>query len=447
MSQSPHPTQTLPSGVPNAPPAEVFVGRWRLDWLILVRRLVLPIILTVIGFLAFLIVNTALVGNLTPGVPDALSVGINVLLLFIPVVGLLWALYVFWEWRSTWIELTNQRLIVRESAPLRHETRREVPLDKVQNVISQLDGPLNKSLKFGGITIGTASFGTINFQNIRDPNGLRSLILQKQKEWQAVIQPGFEAWLQDSVHSHVVYGQPLPPRPSTMTNFTSAAPQGYDTLNMLFPRHAQRNGGTVIWHKHWWFLLEAEAKPFLFLLLFEGTSLLASTVLRMLGSDQNPLDPFVIVARPFIWLLILLAMLYQWEDWRNDYYKVQGDSLIDYEARPLGLQEETKETKLDRITDLRVDQPSPLSFVLGYGDIVIKVPGESAAFTFDGVPNPREVLNEIMERIDAQQKRKREQQYEDILKVMRLYTGEIQNYQAYREFLAQQQPPTGPPPF
>ena len=69
------------------------------------------------------------------------------------------------------------------------------------------------------------------------------------------------------------------------------------------------------------------------------------------------------------------------------------------------MQEETKETKLDRITDLRVDQPNPLSFVLGYGDIVIKVPGESAAFTFDGVPNPREVLNEIMERIDAQQKR------------------------------------------
>ncbi len=401
-----------------------------------------------IGFFAFLIVNTALASSVTPSVPDFVSVVIIVLLLLIPLVSLLWALYVFWEWWSTWIELTSQKLIVRESAPLRHETRREVPLDKVQNVISQLDNPLNKSLKVGAITIGTASFGTINFKDIRDPNGLRSLVLQKQKEWQAVIQPGFEKWLKDSVRDHVVYAQPLPPRPSAMTNFMSAAPQGYDTLNLLFPRRPQRNGSNVIWHKHWWFLLEAEAKPFLGLLLFEGTNLLASVMFRLLGSDQNSVGDFLAAARPFVWLLILVAMLYQWEDWRNDYYKVQGDSLIDYEARPLGLQEETKETKLDRITDLRVDQPNPLSFVLGYGDIVIKVPGESAAFTFDGVPNPREVLNEIMERIDAQQKRKREQQYEDILKVMRLYTGEIQTYQAYREWLAQQQPPpTGPPPF
>jgi membrane protein YdbS with pleckstrin-like domain len=442
MDASLQPTRPLQIRPQSAPPAEVLVGRWRRHWLVLARHLLFPIMLTLLGVVAFLIVNTALASSLTPAVPDFVSVVIIALLLFIPLVSVLWALYIFWEWQSTWIELTNQRLIVRESAPLRHETRREVPLDKVQNVISQLDNPVNKSLKFGGITIGTASFGTINFKEIRDPNGLRSLILEKQKEWQAVIQPSFETWLRSSVRDHVLYAQPLPPRPSAMTNFTAAAQEGHDTLNLLFPRHPQRTGTTVIWHKHWWFLLAAEAVPFLLLLLFEGTVLAVNVVFRLAGSDQNPMGDLLAVARPFVWLLILLAMIYQWEDWRNDYYKVQGDSLIDYEARPLGLQEETKETKLDRITDLRVDQPNPLSFVLGYGDIVIKVPGESAAFTFDGVPNPREVLNEIMERIDAQQKRKREQQYEDILKVLRLYTGEIQNYQAWRD---QQQPPPPPP--
>ena len=112
MDSSHRPTQTLPTGVPNAPPAEVFVGRWRRDWVVLVRQLFLPIILTVIGFLAFLIVNTALTANSPLGVPDALSVGVNAVLLLIPFVSVLWALYIFWESWSTWIELTNQRLIV-----------------------------------------------------------------------------------------------------------------------------------------------------------------------------------------------------------------------------------------------------------------------------------------------------------------------------------------------
>jgi hypothetical protein len=58
------------------------------------------------------------------------------------------------------------------------------------------------------------------------------------------------------------------------------------------------------------------------------------------------------------------------------------------------------ETLINRISDVMYEVPGPLANLLNYGNVVIKTPGEATEFDFKGIPCPREVQQEIMERVD-----------------------------------------------
>jgi hypothetical protein len=259
---------------------------------------------------------------------------------------------------------------------------------------------------------------------------------------QAIAQPRREAYRQNMVR-HILYGTPAPPPPGRDDTMGVNTPTGYSLFNQLFPFRPLRMGTSVIWHKHWWFLLRAELWPVALVLIFELTNLAATVVFNLLGAESNPVTPVLAFLRPFIWLLALPIALWQWEDWRNDYYEVREDRLIDRDALPLGLYDETKETELRRITDVRTRQRNPLSKLLQYGDIVAKTPGENTQFTFEGVPHPNAVLSEIMDRIDLLREREQAQQAREMQEWLRSYTGEIQNWQAQSGYGAP--PPQHPP--
>jgi hypothetical protein len=424
------------------PTGETVLTWRRHHWIVLLRLIALPLIVTLISFVAFLILTGGALANTTADT-GGLGLVLGGLLLVIPIFGLLWTLYSVWDWASDWFILTDRRIIVRESKPLRREERREIPIGKVQNATSAFPGWWQKSLNFGRLTIDTSGLGVVVFNDVGDPDGLRAQVMAQQKLVQAAGQNPRQQYRQEMVR-HILYGTPAPAAP-TVTAVQSSPRLGFDTFNSLFPFKPQRDGLTVIWHKHWWYLLRAELVPVFVVLLYEGTNLALAILAGLLGATQNPVGDFLAVLRPFVWIFALLFALYQWEDWRNDYYEVREDRVIDVEALPLGLFQETKETELRRITDIRNDMRG-LGIILNFGNIVIKTPGESTAFTFDGVPNPRSVLGEIMDRIEAMREREQAQWARDIQDWLKVYTGEIQSYQAWQ---AQQQPPppVGPPPF
>ena len=92
--------------------------------------------------------------------------------------------------------------------------------------------------------------------------------------------------------------------------------------------------------------------------------------------------------------------LWNWEDWRNDTYRLDGERLSHVESLPFGMREQSKETLISRVSDVMYLVPGPLANLLDYGDVVIKTPGEATEFVFAGVPCPREVQQEIMDRVD-----------------------------------------------
>jgi hypothetical protein len=413
------------------PPEEEVIFRRHHHWSVLVRMILFPLILTLLIFIVFLVIGAQLDAPAYDATLVTAAALVRLVLGGLVLVAIIGTAYQVWNWLADWIVLTNRRIIVREATPLLHESRREVPLGKVQNVITTLPGPLNMSLNFGQIVIDTAGLGTIRLNDVPDPGALRTLILAEQKKVLAVSQPSREQHRQEVIRS-ILYNTPPPPPPQGALAIQPSPREGFGVFNSLFPFRPQRDGMTVIWHRHWWFLVKREFIPLLIILLFEVVEVASVVFFNTIGSDRDPLDPILSALRPFLWLVVLIVALYQWEDWRNDYYEIRDDRLIDREALPLGLFEQTKETELRRITDIKNDLPSPLAMLLNYGDIVIKTPGEGASFTFDGVPNPREVLGEIMDRIEALRERDQLQTARDMQDLLRAYTREIQNWQAWQ---------------
>jgi hypothetical protein len=92
--------------------------------------------------------------------------------------------------------------------------------------------------------------------------------------------------------------------------------------------------------------------------------------------------------------------VWKWEDWRNDLYRVDYERVCHIESLPFGLREESQETLIGKISDVMYEIPGPLANLLDYGNVVITTPGEATEFNFRGIPCPRQVQQEIMERVD-----------------------------------------------
>jgi hypothetical protein len=105
---------------------------------------------------------------------------------------------------------------------------------------------------------------------------------------------------------------------------------------------------------------------------------------------------------PLLLLLILLMIFgwwfYKYWDWQNDIYQISGSRLIDLKKRPLFLEEFRRETTLDRVENIGLSIPGPIAQLLNYGTVVIETAGETGAFEFEYVHDPRGVHAEIFNR-------------------------------------------------
>jgi hypothetical protein len=359
----------------------------------LARSLALPLLLLAIWvvsfmfvwpFLSSLSVDPLVTSDPPPGwlVPTLWS-------LWFIMGGLLlaWVAYAVLDWREDWLALTSQRVIVMDKTLFWRETRREAPIGKVQNVIASYPNALGFAMDFGDIKIDTAGAGTLHFEALPHPKALREAIFGRQKAIQAV-QPPTEDLRKSAVRAIVLGGDPDEGRKA----IEAAQPAPDD--------HPQRQKfpAVRIWHKHWTFLV----RGLLFPALLWGSVLVAWLLSVLLG------EPGVVgsIETVLTWaLLFLLPMcgawaVWAWEDWRNDHYKLDHERLYHIESLPFGLREQSKETLINRITDVMYLVPGPLANLFDYGSVVIKTPGEATEFVFAGIPHPREVQQEIMSRVD-----------------------------------------------
>lgn len=343
------------------------------------------------------------------------------------IAGTLWAfvvlvaVYTYLDWRNDHYIVTNLRALHVERVLALREDRDEAPIDRIQDVQLRQAGVLANLLDYGDVLIQTAAATQrIVFSRVPHPIALQDLLLAARRR-----APSREkAELRESIRGELGHrlnipvtsdrtigesGGPVPPAEETREETGEI---GFDLLDWLRPVWQwlrdlisfetwliSDGGNTITWRKNGWLLVRESLAPF-FLGLF--VSLLFLYVLSQgIGFPLVPLILMVVLA------FILGWWFYRYWDWQNDIYQISGNRLIDLKKQPLWLEEIRRETTLDRIENIGLSLPGILAQLFNFGTVVIETAGETGAFEFEYVHDPRGVQQEIFRRRERFQQQQR----------------------------------------
>lgn len=377
-------------------------------WISLLRVLPLSLILGIAGLgLTNIYLRTDLGGF--PAAVLMVSAGTSLALT-------VWlSIYRFFDWRNDHYIVTNLRVLHVERVLLLQESRDEAPIERVQDVQVRQEGFFSNVLNFGDAIIQTAAATeNIIFSDVPRPEYVRDALfapleharIQERAEVRESIRQELGrrlnipvASFEEQADSEIRDGLESPALEKAQENEKAT----FDVLGWLrrvwqWLRSRSTfetwivsdDGNTITWRKNGWLLLRESLLPgfaatvviFLFLwLLSKGIGL--------------PLLPLLL-------LLVLLSIFgwwfYKYWDWQNDIYQISGSRLIDLKKRPLFLEEFRRETTLDRVENIGLSIPGPIAQLLNYGTVVIETAGETGAFEFEYVHDPRGVHAEIFDR-------------------------------------------------
>ncbi len=364
--------------------------------------------------------------------------GISALLV---VLSLIWG---FLNYLNDYFIVTNRRVIQQEKVIFFSEHRQEALLEQIQrvDVATTFWGNL---FNYGTLSVYTAgTTGSIDFDFVANPDSLRTAIFYHRSLCQQRSSAENKLDIQNALENRLGLSVDLPSRvytdlaPSTSDDI--AAEQGlWQTLRRMisFDRSLDwESTERIVWHKHWWVLLVQVALPSL-LLLFELLFLAGGfSSVALLRQIQSSLDAqTLLVSGGLVTLATLGWILWAVTDWWNDTYTVTEDRIIDVEKLPLFLSEQRREAQLSDIQDIRLEMNSPLKVMLNFGNIIVQTAAGEGAFTFDHVPNPRIVKEEITRRMIAwrreDERRKAQDRSRDLPDWFEMYnrleTGQARN--------------------
>jgi uncharacterized membrane protein YdbT with pleckstrin-like domain len=189
-------------------------------------------------------------------------------------------------------------------------------------------------------------------------------------------------------------------------------------LRHIYPANPEQVETTITWRKHPVVLIWQIGLPLLILVV--GYIALVVVVVMVPDAVLGALLGILVLA-----LICAPWIAWQWVDWMNDLYTVTEDRLIDIERLPFGLWEKRIETTLDKIQDIHTSIPHIVARALNFGDVIIETAGRAEPFTFNYVPHPIDVQNEIFRRLDEfrskQQSRSVAEQQHGALSIVRKY--------------------------
>jgi len=366
------------------------------------------------------------------------ALGISALLV---ILSLIWGVL---NYLNDYFIVTNRRVIQQEKVIFFSERRQEALLEQIQrvDVATTFWGNL---FNYGTLSVYTAgTTGSIDFDYVGDPDSLRTAIFHHRSLSQQRSSAENKLDIQNALEDRLGLSVDLPgrvytdPAPSTPED-TAAGLDLWQRLRQFVSLDRSLDWESterIVWHKHWWVLFVQVALPCL-LLLFELLFLAGGfSSVALLQQLQSGLDvQTLLVSGGLVTLATVGWILWAVADWWNDTYTVTEDRIIDVEKLPLFLSEQRREAQLSDIQDIRLEMNSPLKVMLNFGNIIVQTAAGEGAFTFDHVPNPRIVKEEITRRMIAwrreDERRKAQDRSKDLPDWFEMYnrleTGQARN--------------------
>jgi membrane protein YdbS with pleckstrin-like domain len=383
-------------------------------WIAFVDKLHLAFLLGVLGIIVAVVYAGASLTDLLAAI-FMLVAGTSL------AVAVFLTIYHFLDWRNDHYIITSLRVLHVERVLLLREDRDEAPVERVQDVQVRQQGILANLLDFGDVIIQTAAATEkIVFADVPSPEQIRDALFSpmyhaKVKE-RAVMREEIRRELlhrlkmvtadesiegeQAAVSTEAQSQEPIEKNTSWTSMWVQSIRQWIRDL-VSFETWLVSDGGTTItWRKTGWLLFKVSITP-----IFSGFVIIMLLFLFLSQGIGLPVLP--------IFLMLVLLIIFGWWfylywDWQNDIYQISGSRLIDLKRRPLFLEELRRETTLDRIQNVSLSIPGPVAQLLHYGTVIIETAGETGAFMFQYVHDPRGVQTEIFRRWEQFSRQERE---------------------------------------
>lgn len=167
----------------------------------------------------------------------------------------------------------------------------------------------------------------------------------------------------------------------------------------ILPLRPTEDGDNITYRRHWVILVRNVTLPVLvcmggialwvYYLLAGGIP-----VLLRLGWGPN-LGLLALSCLPWLWLL------WRYEDWRNDYYILTPDKIVDVNRLPFGFGGDLREAPMANVQNVNMRMPNFLATMLDFGDIEVDTAGQQGGLVFYSIHHPREVMAQVAARVDA----------------------------------------------
>ncbi|MCS7055169.1 MAG: cyclic nucleotide-binding domain-containing protein [Thermoflexales bacterium] len=390
-------------------PGELVLWFGRRHWWVLLRRQWLTMLMLLFLGVTFLPPIQSLLSGALGVVPRA-ALGLVALANF---------LWCFVDWWNDYYVVTDQRVIHRERILIIYDSQDEAPIHSVQSVKVERSTFADSLLNTGTLTIETlGARANICFDWVSEPDKLAKLILDQQARARLEESAIERAKVRSELRRELNIGtQPAVPNPKADEKGKQSPPllrrlasALADLRNELLPRvRLARPSGEVVYRKHWLVLVKTTIVPLLFCLSYLAAIAFVwfaePTARRLLFGM-----PVVIVVAA-LGFILLLWLVWQYEDWRNDLYVLAPDRLVDYKRSPFGLLGTKQRTaSLANVQNVTAETKGFLDNLLNVGDVIIRTGGVDNELDFARVWNPRGVQREVVNRVEAYRAEQREKE-------------------------------------
>lgn len=137
-----------------------------------------PWVLSKAGFIGLALVVLLVISIIIWGFSAITSIIIFLMIFF----AFIYGGYIWFLYNNSLYILTNQRIIIMAQTSLFSRGLNETELDKIQNIMAEIKGPIKTLLGFGNIKITTAGVDPIIIiKNVENPYGVQEKIIKYSK--------------------------------------------------------------------------------------------------------------------------------------------------------------------------------------------------------------------------------------------------------------------------
>jgi len=353
--------------------------------LILITRMLKPIIL----MLALLIVAGVLFNASV--LTTSMMIWIGSIL---GVLGIGWAIWNALDWMNDFYVITNQRVVFLEKIALIYDSRKETPLSAILSITKQIQ-LIGRLYQYGDVVLRTFT-GLVKFSNVAHVEAVSAIVEEQWLNHKEKISAEEQEDPEEFLRKHMLGEN----NPEKATQAKQAEKIEEDSLSSnYYPDFFSRilklrtvEKETIIYRTHWFVFIRKTILPFLGIILSVVFSLAPLYGWFGLVAEGTETYQAILIA---VGIVMGIWWLYSTMDWRNDYFLITPDQIVDVNRKPLGM-EERRSAPIRNIQTIEYKRQSIFGLLFNFGTVFIRV--GDAEFTFDYVPHPSYVQQEIYTR-------------------------------------------------